>query len=205
MWLRRAGLALCVSQLCEVRTPSFRAKARAVLNPGARGGKRPASSSDLGVVDDHTGVRHVPGDLHVHGDCTVDGQFYKPRADLCEFVEALDPEEAIPPGSVVGWRFGKGVTLRTAGAQVGAALPAPQRATLLPTSGPACNDPLQVQAVYGCTATALACRCALFWLGCTRGCRRCAVCAWGGSRAGVGRRELEPGAGAERARSRRRA
>ena len=66
------------------------------------------------------------------GDLAVDGRFSNRRADLCEFVEALDPEEAIPRGSVVGWRFGEGVTLHTTGAQVGAALPATQRGLATP-------------------------------------------------------------------------
>ena len=104
-----------------MRTPPFRAKARAVLNPGARGGKRPASSSDFGVVDDRTELNH----LHVRRDLTVDGCINGKRADRSEWVEALDPEEAIEPGMVVGWHCapggGQGVSLRTAGAVVSAA------------------------------------------------------------------------------------
>ena len=106
--------------MCEERSKQFHSYGSAVSH---KRGKRPASASDLLGADeeDATTVQH----LHVRRDLTVDGCINGKRADRSEWVEALDPEEAIEPGMVVGWHCapggGQGVSLRTAGAVVSAA------------------------------------------------------------------------------------
>ena len=100
----------------EEKTKEFNTFGRAALKRRATA-HSPSPEADNPADKTTTTFHH----LRVSGDLTVHGRYTGPGADLCEFVEALDPEEAILPGSVVGWRFGKGVTLRTAGAQVGAA------------------------------------------------------------------------------------